>query len=126
MDSHDASDITGLYGRCPHCNWSLKAKSGDESLVCGSCKKPVNIVNGQFVVLGATSPPKARQLNQTRNSIGCFVVAAILVILAVICMRGGSDSKADCEQARLRENQRRYAEAQRNPNYNPEYVGPCK
>jgi hypothetical protein len=95
MDSHNDSDITGLYGRCPHCNWSIKAKSGQDAVTCESCKKPVNIINGQFVVPGATSPPPASPLNPAKSQIGCLVVLAILVILAIICMSGRSNNPPD-------------------------------
>ncbi len=95
MDSDNDSDITGLYGRCPHCNWSIKAKSGEDTVSCESCKKSVNILNGQFVAPGATSPPPASPLNQTKSSIGCLVVVAILVILAIICMSGRSNNSPD-------------------------------
>jgi hypothetical protein len=90
MNSHDTSDITGLYGRCPHCNWSIKAKSDETSVTCDSCKKPVNILNGQFVVPGATSPPTFTGSPLNRNNVGCIVVLVILVVLAFICMSGRS------------------------------------
>jgi hypothetical protein len=89
MDSHD-SDITGLYGRCPHCNWSIKAKSEQATLTCDSCKKPINILNGQFVVPGATSPPNFTGSPLNRTNVGCIVVLVIFVVLAFICMSGQS------------------------------------
>src|SRR5579885_3651554 len=93
MDSHNDSDITGLYGRCPHCNWSLKAKSGESAVACDGCKKTVNILNGQFVVPGASSAPSVSRVNPA--SIGCIVAAAILIVLAMICMSGGSNDSPD-------------------------------
>jgi hypothetical protein len=96
MDSHNDSDITGLYGRCPHCNWSIKAKSGETNIICGSCKKSVDILAGQFVAPGATSPPPSRNLfDPTRSKlgnnigvIGCLVFLAMFAVLAFICMSG--------------------------------------
>lgn len=57
-----------------------------------------------------------------------FIAAVLIIILIIFCCSGGRSnrSKADCERERLRENQRRYAEAQQNQKYNPEYVGPCE
>ncbi len=120
MDSHDHSDITGLYGRCPHCNWSIKAKSGQESVLCGSCKNLVNIVNAQFVASGATPIQKTFPSNQTTTSMGCLVVVTILVILAFICMSGGRSTRNEPPDAPLgtdRDRNRQTGDVQNNPCY---------
>jgi hypothetical protein len=70
---------------------------------------------------GATSP------SVNSGAIGGLIAAVLIIVLMILCCSGGrGDSTADCERERLKENQRRYAQAQRDPNYNPEYVEPCK
>ena len=112
---------------CPDCGneCSLLAT------VCPKCGRPFK--PGDLKAKVSASPPdtltptpSVSPAAQQGVQIGCIIAVVVLIILAIMCMSGGSGSKADCEQERLRENQRRYAEAQRNPNYNPEYVGPCK
>lgn len=107
------NDCSPLATLCPKCGRPFKP---------GDLKVPGSISETGTSTPAANVSPAAKK---TAN-VGCLIAVVVLIILAIICMRGGPDSKADCEQERLRENQRRYAEAQRNPNYNPEYIGPCK
>ena len=76
--------------------------------------------------IGENVSPPVPAANNNAAAIGCVVIALLFILLAIVCVSGGSNSRANCEQDRLRENQRRYDRAQRDPNYNPTYVGPCQ
>lgn len=119
---------------CPDCGncCSLLAQT------CPKCGRPFDRGELERIALSkAPEPIKSRQTptdvsspvpaaNTNVATIGCVVVAVLFILLAIVCMSGGSDSRANCEHERLEENQRRYDRAQRDPNYNPEYVGPCE
>lgn len=122
---------------CPDCGnqCSLLAT------VCPKCGRPF-----QPGDLKATDPPRQSAEERAaqwtpewekeslktplRNSgaIGGLIAAVLIIILIIFCCLIGrnSNSKADCERERLKENQRRYDEGQRNQNSNPTYVGPCE
>jgi|GEM_PF-3472388 len=119
---------------CPDCgnDCSLLAQ------VCPRCGRPFQPGELERILRSeesAISPePKANAQEALQNvpannssaAIGCLVIAVLFILLAIVCMSAGSNKRADCEQERLEENQRRYAQAQRDPNYNPQYVGPCQ
>ena len=116
---------------CPDCgnSCSLLAQT------CPKCGRPFEVDELELIASGSEPPkpvqstpiiadaPASIPANNNVATIGCVVVALLFIILALVCMSGGSNSRANCEQERLEENQRRYDRAQRDPNYNPEYVG---
>lgn len=119
---------------CPDCgnSCSLLAQT------CPKCGRPFEIGELERIASVAESPksvqstptvadaPASMPAPNNAATIGCVVVAVLFILLALVCMSGSSKSRANCEQERLEENQRRYDRAQRDPNYNPEYVGPCE
>lgn len=67
-------------------------------------------------------------LEMSKTTTGCLYAAIIILALTTIfCLLAKPESDTDnCEKERLRENQRRYNQAQQDPNYNPTYVPPCE
>jgi hypothetical protein len=110
-----------LAQTCPKCGRPFEA--GELERIA-SMSEPPKPVQSSSIVVNASAPMPAA--NNNAATIGCVVVAVLFILLALVCMSGGSNSRANCEQERLEENQRRYDRAQRDPNYNPEYVGPCE
>lgn len=110
-----------LAQTCPKCGRPFEV--GELERIA-SVSEPLKCAESTTVVANAPTPLPAA--NNNAATIGCVVVALLFIILALVCMSGGSNSRANCEQERLEENQRRYDRAQRDPNYNPEYVGPCE
>ena len=110
-----------LAQTCPKCGRPFER---GELEGIASVSEPPKSVQSTPIVADAPAPMSAA--NNNAATIGCVVVAVLFILLALVCMSGGSKSRANCEQERLEENQRRYDRAQRDPNYNPEYVGPCE
>lgn len=106
-----------LAQTCPKCGRPFER--GELERIASVSESPKPVQSTPIV----TDAPAA---NNNAATIGCVVVAVLFILLAIVCMSGGSNSRANCEQERLEENQRRYDRAQRDPNYNPTYVGPCE
>jgi hypothetical protein len=109
-----------LAQTCPKCGRPFERGELERIASVSEPPKPV-----QSTPIVADAPPPI-PANNNAATIGCVVVAVLFILLALLCVSGGSNTRANCERERLEENQRRYDRAQRDPNYNPEYVGPCE
>lgn len=87
---------------------------------CPNCKSRMSGTSG--------NKNNAIPLEMSKTTTGCFIATIIILILtSIFCLLGNSESDINnCEKERLKENQRRYNQAQQDPNYNPTYVPPCE